>query len=246
VENEEVYRPGDKKLYPGYRGNGRWSEAVYYHALECGFRLPPVAGSGSGKNDNPIGTNRVYAYCGEEFSDDAWWDAVLSGRVFVTNGPLLRPKVQGHPPGYVFRLDDGGSLALEIGLDLATRVPVDYLQIVKNGEVAVEVRLADWMNRKGRLPPLKFDASGWFLVRAVTNNQRVYQFASSGPYYVEQNGRPRVTRRSVQFFLEWIDAAVTRLKVMPKLDPRFRDTLLAEQESARRHFERLLSEANAD
>jgi hypothetical protein len=63
---------------------------------------------------------------------------------------------------------------------------------------------------------------------------------------VEQNGRPRVTRRSVQFFLEWIDAAVTRLKGMSKLDPGFRDTLLAEQESARRHFERLLSEANAD
>jgi hypothetical protein len=246
IDNEDDGRPRDKRLFPGKHGNGRWSEAVFYHALNCGFRIPPVAGSGSGWNDNPVGTNRVYAYCSEEFSDDAWWDAVLSGRVFVTNGPLLRPTVQGHPPGYVFHLDAGGSLTFEIGLDLATRVPVDYLQIIKNGEVAAEVRLADWTQQKGRLPPLAFDESGWFLVRAVTNNQRVYQFATSGPYYVEQNGRPRVSRRSVQFFLEWIDAAVARLKTMPDVDGRSRETLLAEQESARQHFERLLSEANAD
>jgi hypothetical protein len=74
----------------------------------------------------------------------------------------------------------------------------------------------------------------------------VYQFASSGPYYVEHNGRPRVSRRSVQFFLEWIDAAVARVKTLPKLEHEFRVALLAEQESARQHFERLLSEANAD
>ena len=130
-----------------------------------------------------------------------------AGRVVVTNGPLLRPKVEGHAPGYVFHLDEHGSLSLEIGLDLATRVPVEYLQIIKNGEVAAEVRLADWTKQKGRLPPLEFDASGWFLVRAVTNNQQTYQFASSGPYYVEKGGQPRVSRRSVQFFLDWIEAA---------------------------------------
>ena len=33
---------------------------MYYHVLNCGLRIPPVAGSGSGTNDNPVGTNRVY------------------------------------------------------------------------------------------------------------------------------------------------------------------------------------------
>jgi hypothetical protein len=246
VDNEDDGRPRDKKLFPGRRGTGRWSEAVYYHVLNCGFRIPPVAGSGSGSNHNPVGTNRVYAYCGEEFSEEAWWDSMLAGRVVVTNGPLLRPKVAGRAPGHVFHLDPGGSLSFEIGLDLATRVPVEYLQIIKNGEVAAEVRLADWTKQQGRLPPLAFDASGWFLVRAVTNNQRNYQFASSGPYYVEKGGAPRVSRRSVEFFLDWIEAATARLEEMTKIEPRLRATLLAEQESARQHFEQLLSEANAD
>ena len=125
-------------------GNGRWSETIYEHVLECGFRVPPAAGSGSGTNDNPIGVNRTYVYCGDEFSYDRWWEGLLAGRVFVTNGPLLRPMVEGQPPGYVFSLDGRKELKLEIGLNLATREPIDYLQIVKNGAVDAEVRLADF------------------------------------------------------------------------------------------------------
>ena len=107
VDNEDDGRPRDKTLFPGPRGNGRWSEAVYYHVLNCGLRMPPAAGSGSGANDNPVGTNRVYVYCGKEFSAAAWWEGLQAGRVFVTNGPLLRPLVEGEPPGYVFRLEPG-------------------------------------------------------------------------------------------------------------------------------------------
>ena len=125
-------------------------------------------------------------------------------------------------------------------------MPVDYLQIIKNGQVEAEARLADWKGKKGRLPPVVFDDSGWFLVRAVTANRRNYQFASSGPYYVEVAGRPRISRRSVQFFLDWIDAAKERLGKLKDIDDADRATLLAEQESARQFFEDLLAKANAD
>ena len=246
LDNEDDGRPRDRSLFTGRTGNGRWSEHVYYHVLNCGLRIPPAAGSGSGANDSPVGTNRVYVHCGEEFSPDRWWDGLEAGRVFVTNGPLLRPLVQGHAPGHVFRMDEGGSLSLEIGLNLATRAPVDYLQIVKNGEVATEVRLADWAKRKGRLPPLEFDDSGWFLIRAVTSNERVYQLASSGPYYVEKAGQPRVSRRSVDFLVDWIDAAAGRLRELAGLDNDTREALLAEQQAAREFFDGLLSKVNAE
>ncbi|HJQ81908.1 MAG TPA: hypothetical protein VJ828_18225 [Lacipirellulaceae bacterium] len=246
VDNEKDGRPRDRSLFPGRTGNGRWAEAVYYHILNCGLRIAPAAGSGSGMNDNPVGINRVYVYCGEEFSDEAWWEGLEAGRVFVSNGPLLRPMVEGHPPGHVFRLDEGETLTLEIALELATRVPVEYLQIVKNGLVENEARLADWAKQKGRLPPLQFGDSGWFLIRAVTTNQKTYQFASSGPYHVEKGGEPRVSRRSAQFFLDWIDAAEARVREMPDLDAQARQAMLAEQESARRYFEELLAAANAE
>jgi hypothetical protein len=246
VDNEKDGQPRDRSLFPGRTGNGRWAESVYYHILNCGLRIAPAAGSGSGINDNPVGTNRVYVYCGETFSNDAWWEGLAAGRVFVANGPLLRPMVEGHPPGHVFRLHDGETLTLEIALELATRVPVEYLQIVKNGIVENEARLADWTKQKGRLPSLQFDDSGWFLIRAVTTNQRTYQFASTGPYYVEKRGLPRVSRRSVQFFLDWIDAAEARISEMTDLDAQARQALLAEHESARRYFEELLTAANAE
>lgn len=246
VDNEDDGRARDKTFFPGPHGNGRWSEAIYYHALNCGLRIPPVAGSGSGANDSPVGTNRVYVHCDGEFSPTAWWEGLKAGRVFVTNGPLLRPLVEGQPPGYVFHTEKGQMLSLEIGLNLATRVPVEYLQIVKNGAVAAEVRLADWKDKKGKLPPVEFNASGWFLVRAVTSNPRVHQFASSGPYYVEQAGQTRISRKSVQFFLDWIEAAEARLRKLPGLDEAKLETQLAEQATARKYFEALLAKANAD
>ncbi|MEX0642925.1 MAG: hypothetical protein WD468_09510 [Pirellulales bacterium] len=247
VENtEQDGRPRDRSLFPGTSGNGRWSEAIYYHVLNCGLCIPPAAGSGTGTNGSPLGNNRVYVYCGDEFSSERWWEGLEAGRVFVTNGPLLRPMVQGKPPGYIFPLRQGDSLTLEVGLELATRVPVEYLQVIKNGRVEAEARLEDWKGKKGRLPPVVFDDSGWFLVRAVTNNPRNYQFASSGPYYVEVAGQPRISRRSVQFFLDWLDAAEERLGKLKEVSDSDRAALLAEQEQARQFFADLLARANAD
>ena len=120
------------------------------------------------------------------------------------------------------------------------------MQIIKNGAVDAEVRLDEFKDRKGRLPPIHFDDSGWFLVRAVTSNPKVYQLASSGPYYVEKSEKPRVSRRSAKFFLDWIDAAEARLRERPEKDAAKRQTLLAEQQTARKFFENLLITANAD
>jgi hypothetical protein len=244
VDNEKDGRPRDKSFFPGPRGNGRWSETVYYHVLNCGFHIPPVAGSGSGYNDSPVGTNRVYVFCGNDYSTEGWWEGLKAGHVFVTNGPLLRPMVEGRPPGYTLPIDSSGSLTLEIGLNLATSVPVEYLQIVKNGTAEAEVRLAEFKNRKGRLPPLDFDDSGWFLVRAVTSNPKVLQFASSGPYYVEKGGRPRISRASVKFFLDWIDQYVSQLSNGSGAEKN--EPTLAKLKLARKFFVDLRAKANAD
>jgi hypothetical protein len=246
VDNEADGRPRDKTFFPGKNGNGRWSESIYFHVLNCGLRVPPSAGSGTGSNQSPLGTNRVYVHLDEKFSPERWWEGLDDGRVFVTNGPLLRPTVEGQSPGYVFHASESGAMELEIGLNLATRVPVEYLQIVKNGGVYQEVRLDKFAGMGGKLPPVKFDDSGWFLVRAVTNNMKNYQFASSGPYYVERQGSRRVSHESVQFFLDWIVAAEKRIQGLNDVTEPMREKLLAEQATAREFFEDLLTAANAD
>jgi hypothetical protein len=246
VDNEQEGHARDTAFFPGHTGNGRWSEAIYFHVLDCGLRIPPAAGSGSGTNDSPLGTNRVYVHLDEAFSPERWWEGLEAGRVFVSDGPLLRPLVEGQPPGYVFRLAGTEPLELAIGLNLATRVPVDYLQIVKNSVADQEVRLDRFAALGGQLPPVKFHESGWFVVRAVTNNTKNYQFAASGPYYVERGGQPRVSRASVKFFLDWIAEAEARIRGLAGVAEPLRAKMLAEQASAREFFENLAADANAD
>jgi hypothetical protein len=239
VDNEAWGKSRDRAFFPGNLGNGRWSEAIYHHVLECGLRIPPAAGSGSGSNSSPLGTNRVYVHCGEQFSREAWWRGLCAGRVMVTNGPLMRVQVEGRPPGHLFALDRGESRTFQIGLKLAfyAKSPVDYLEIVKNGLVVHEVRLDRLAKESGRLPTLTFDQSGWFLVRAMTGNAQIYQFACTGPYYVEVDHHCRISRKSVQFFLDWLDQA----------KEKFRDNRLVQDEiaNARVFWLDLLERANA-
>ena len=112
VDHEGWGRPRDKTFFPGKTGNGRWSEKIYHHLLNCGLQIPPAAGSGSGANTNPVGTNRAYVYCGEEFTPENWFAGLRSGKVMVTNGPLLRTEVLGQMPGHQFVLDAGESRGL--------------------------------------------------------------------------------------------------------------------------------------
>ena len=120
------------------------------------------------------------------------------------------------------------------------------MQIVKDGVVEHEVRLDKFAESGGKLPPVEFYDSGWFLVRAVTSNTKNYQFASSGPYYVERAGRPRVNRSSVEFFLDWIAAAEARIRELKEIDGPLRQRMLAEQAAAREFFEDLLPGSTAD
>lgn len=198
-------RPRDTGRYPGKQGLARWGMDVYFQLLNSGVRLTPVAGSGSGDNDSPLGTNRVYVQLSEQFSPAAWWQGVERGATVVTNGPLLRPNVHGESPGATFYLEQGETDTMEIALNLATRTTVEYLEIIKNGEVYDEVRLSDWAGKGGRLPPVAFDDSGWFAVRAATVDRDKYQFALTAPYYVKSSAGPRIGKRSTEFFLAWLD-----------------------------------------
>ena len=204
--DEAGTRPRDASKFPGPAGVGRWTETVYYNLLNCGLRIPPTAGSSSGVSPSPIGYNRVYVHVDPPFSYEQWLTNLRAGQVVVTNGPLIRPNVGGELPGHVFQADAGQEVALEVGLTLSTRDPVSYLEIVENGRSVYEVRLDQWVEAKGKLPPLKFKESSWFVVRAVTDLGTTHRFASTGPYYVEIGYQPRISRAAVQFFLDWLEA----------------------------------------
>lgn len=229
--------------FPDKYGNGDWAQQVYYHLLNCGLRIPMTAGSGFGENGNPLGNNRVYVYCGTELTWEHWWRALQAGRTVVTNGPMLRPRVNNQLPGFVFEGFAEEKFELEVGLKLSMREKVDYLEIVKNGQVIHHVMLDEYAKQQGRLPKVEFSQSGWMLVRAVVDNPSTYQFASSGPYYVKIGETARVSRNSAQFFLDWL---FERAKQLDIEDPQQKQSVLRYHRAARDFWQKLLASANAE
>lgn len=233
-------RPSPRELGRGSEAVGLWTHTVYYHALNCGLRLPPTASSASGISPNSLGYNRIYVFVGEDFSYEAWWQGLRAGQVMVTNGPLIQPFVAGRRPGAVFQSDEE-PLTLDISLNLATGDPIEYLEVIKNGAIVQIVRVADWA-KTGELPPIEFKSSGWFLIRAVANLQETYRFGMTAPYYVEIGSQPRrISRGSAEFFLEWVDAEIERYAKARRKNAQRGKRLQA----AREYWGNLVETANA-
>ena len=236
-------KPRESVRYPNPHGGGRWSQDIYYRLLNCGVRISPAAGSGSGYAPNPAGYNRVYVHCEGELTWDKWWQGLKAGQVVVTNGPVMQPRVNGHLPGHVFETGQGEQLELSISLNLSTREKIEYLEVVQNGKVVHEVRLDKWAEANGVLPPVKFAESGWMLVRAVTNNGQTYRYATSGPFYVEIGYRPRISKQAAQFFYDWTFERAKQLKLD---DAEQREEVIGYHRLARDFWRARLDQANAE
>jgi hypothetical protein len=268
IGHEAGGRPRDAEMYPRGLGIAHWTLDIYYHLLNCGLRVPPTAGSGSGQvvtsirdargksgraattpattnNFNPVGYNRVYVFVEGKLTWEKWWEGLRAGRSVITNGPLIRPTVEGQPPGYVFKADRGQAVELEIGLSLSTRDKISYLEIIKDGAVAHNVRLDKWKEGGGKLPLLKFSESGWFLVRAVTDETGTYRFATTAPYYVEIGYTPRISRTSAQFFVDWCREGQKRLSSARFNSQPQLDEVAGYWRRAEEYWTSLLNRANA-
>ena len=242
IDNESGGKDRDRERFPGIEGNPRWSQEIYFHLLNCGLRIPPTAGSGSGQVSNPVGYNRVYVHVDGALDYRKWWENLRAGQVVVTNGPLLQPSVDGQLPGHVFQADEGQTVELQPALSLSLHKPVRYLEVIKNGRVAQSVPLDDYKEKRGRLPKMEFTESGWFLIRVVSSEQTTYRFGMTGPYYVQVGYEKRISRRSAKFFLDWVHERARQIKLN---DPKERAEVIDAHRAARDFWQDLLDRANA-
>ena len=244
LDNEAWGKPRNKKDFPSPRGNGFWSQFIYYHILNSGIRIAPSAGSASGVLGNPVGYNRVYVYTGgENLKYSRWWENLRKGISFVTNGPLILPNVSGHKPGHVFKAEKGRTVKLDVKLHLAGNDPVHSIEIVKNGSVERTVPFAEF-NREGKLGVLQFTKSGWFLIRVIADIPHTFRFASTAPYYVEIGDEKHyLSRNSIRFFNDWIDERIGQINID---DPKKLEEVLKYHRKAKQFWRQRLSLANAD
>ena len=238
-------RPRDTKRLPPPLGNGYWTQEIYYHLLNCGLRVPPSAGSASGVLPNPLGYNRVYVHLGQDFGYEKWWEGLKAGRSFVTNGPLLICRADGRLPGHVFTAGGQDEVRIDVNVSLTTLDGVPAIEIIKNGRIERAVPPGK-VSGTGSLGTLTFKKSGWFLVRAITDNEQTFRFASTAPYYVEiGQAKRRISRRSAQFFLDWVDERAQRVELKLE-DPQQLREVLSHHENARRFWQEMVERANAE
>ncbi|MCI0533940.1 MAG: CehA/McbA family metallohydrolase, partial [Verrucomicrobiales bacterium] len=242
-ESEAWGRPRDTNRFPAPLGNGQWTQEIYYHLLNCGVRLPPSAGSASGVLPNPVGYDRVYVHVDGDLTWTKWWDGLRAGRVFVSNGPLLRCRAEGQLPGQVFKAAEGKPLVIQLTGALSGRDPVKAVEIVRNGTVLRSVSVSP-DGKSHALGQVMLDGPGWFLIRAIADQPRTFRFASTGPFYVEgPNETRRISRASAQFFVDWVHERMAKLQAPTAAQ---REEVLQEWRRAEKFWQDKLAKANAE
>jgi hypothetical protein len=180
---------------------------VWYRLLNLGFHLPAGAGSDTMANyaslRGPVGMNRVFL---DSTRDDAAMLAALKGgHGFVSNGPLLGLLVDGHKPGETIAARSG----LSYRIALRSPVPVDHLELVRNGEVVKRFDLTGDRMHFDAEGALADAQGGWLLLRAWNDGADpllldLYPYATTNPVWLE--GPVPDARGDAAYFVAWARA----------------------------------------
>jgi hypothetical protein len=160
-----------------------------YRLLSCGQRLPLVGSSGKNSNAVALGAVRTYARLepGQAFSYGAWIEAVRAGRTFVTDGPLLALKINGHDPGAMLPLTPERN-EVRIEAEAHSVTAFQRLEVLHNGTViATQTASGEPCNARIETEvPIAF--SGWLAARCVGDDGAIR--AHTSPVYVDIEGQP--------------------------------------------------------
>jgi TolB protein len=220
---------------------------VWYRALNCGFRLPAGGGTDAMANyaslRGPVGMNRVYIHAGGgPVSQRRMLDSLRAGRTFATNGPLLELEVAGRGPGQELALRARRTVPVRVSL--RSNVPIDHLELVRNGEVGLEIPLAGARTRVDTTVRLPVERSGWVLLRARSDRAiypvlDLYPYATTSPVYLTVAGRPARSAADADYFLRWVGRLEQTARASRDWNTDAeRDTALAAMAQARVELER--------
>jgi hypothetical protein len=184
----------------------------WYHYLNCGYRLPAVGGTDKMAANIPAGTNRVYAYLGqEEFNFPNFAKAVRAGNTFATTGPLLFFHADGHPPGGEITLGAGGG-TVEVSAEARCFVPFHRLEVIYNGKVVAAREEPAGAQAIHLSEKIKLPGPGWLAARCAsqlgpTTSWRLKIAAHTSPVYVRVPGRELFSAEAASYFLQLIDGS---------------------------------------
>jgi len=187
---------------------------VWYQLLNCGFHLPTAAGTDAMANfaslRGPVGLNRVYVQVPKgSLAIDPWLKNLKQERTFATNGPLLGFSLGGKNLGDEIKLPKSGQ-DVPFKAWVRSIVPLDHLEIICNGQVAKELKLAGARESGDFDGVLPLANTGWCLLRAWSEQSEypildLYPYATTSPIYVQVAGSMIPAKPDAAYFAAWID-----------------------------------------
>ncbi len=167
-------------------------QEAYYAYLNCGYQLPLVGGTDKMTSDVPVGIYRTYARVDEEFSYEAWCAAVRAGRTFLSGGPIVQLKVDGHDIGDTIELGDPGTVQVEAWAE--SIFPLATLEVVVNGHAVASANNPGGAQRLSVAEPVQVGAHSWVAARCYGAGARHLDgwqrpiFAHTSPVYISTGG----------------------------------------------------------
>jgi len=181
---------------------------LWYHLLNCGFRLPATAGTDRIGPEEPVGHQRVYVKLDGPLTYPAWMEGLRQGRSFVTNGPMVSLSVNGRGPGETLTLDK--RKVLRIQARARSLRPFERLEIVVNGKVAAGVPAQDEGRRAELSLDYPADRSLWIAARCMGGSPEETSiwthplFAHANPVYIDFPGRDLAEPESGCYLLDFL------------------------------------------
>jgi hypothetical protein len=222
---------------------------IWHRLLNCGFRVPPSAGTDSFLNrifSQLPGGDRVYVRVDGALTYAGWIDGLKKGRSFVSNGPMLEFTMDGKQLGSVIQLT--APRKLKIKGRVRSLFPVGKVEVICNGQVVATIPLANDELSASFDQEVPVNKSGWLALR-VTGPGNAHLpvaalFAHTAPIYVEVAGVAVRSRADAQFFLNWIDelAQIIRLRDRAPND-ELRRHIQAQLDAARLVYARIAKDA---
>jgi hypothetical protein len=194
IDQSEYWgRPRDRQEFPGGVGFVNYCMGLYYRYLNLGYRVAPSAGTGTGVMPSPAGYDRLYAQVDGAFSVNKWYAAILAGRSFVTNGPML------------FTTAKAGASLTAIEASAEAREPIDRIELVANGRI-VDTDVAPGDAKKitahFTIDPRKYS---WCAVRCFLKTPDNVRMAHSTPIYLAGKWD---AHEDAAYFVQWIDELI--------------------------------------
>jgi dipeptidyl aminopeptidase/acylaminoacyl peptidase len=226
----------------------------WHHALNLGFKVPVTGGEDSISNlhrTRLVAAVRGYFLLdGQTLTWPHFMAAMLKGRGFVSNGPLLDLRINGRMPGDGLQLASPETVGVHALME--SIVPLDHLQLVYHGSVVEEIPLSGDRRHAEFSKQLQVAHSGWFTLQAFANKAESpvednFPMATTNAIYVSVGNEPVRDKQSAEYFIRWID----KLTVLASSHPGWRSEkekshVLGQFRQARDVFVKLDQEAQRE